>query len=167
MISQEFKMPIFGVGPIYVITCLILTIAGIWLHLNGCIYQGKIIKGKMFFIIAAIFMILLGIYLWIQAVIVQKINKTVTEKKLITTGVYSIVRNPVYSAFIFIFIFTGILLFTTNYILLILPFVFWAFLTILMKNTEEKWLKNEFGEEYEIYLKKVNRVIPRIRRKEN
>ena len=163
MKSQEFKMPIFGVGPIYVITCLILTIAGIWLHLNGCIYQGKIIKGKMFFIIAAIFMILLGIYLWIQAVIVQKINKKVTEKKLITTGVYSIVRNPVYSAFIFIF--TGLLLFTANYILLILPFVFWVFLTILMKNTEEKWLKNEFGEEYEIYLKQVNRVIPRIRRK--
>ena len=163
MISQEYKMPIFGVGPIYVITCLILTIAGIWLHLNGCIYQGKIIKGKMFFIIAAIFMILLGIYLWIQAVIVQKINKKVTEKKLITTGVYSIVRNPVYSAFIFIF--TGLLLFTANYILLKLPFVFWAFLTILMKNTEEKWLKNEFGEEYEIYLKQVNRVIPRIRRK--
>ena len=138
MKSQEFKMPIFGVGPIYVITCLILTIAGI-------------------------FMIILGLYLWIQAVIVQKINKKVTEKKLITTGVYSIVRNPVYSAFIFIF--TGLLLFTANYILLILPFVFWAFLTILMKNTEEKWLKNEFGEEYEIYLKQVNRVIPRIRRK--
>ena len=163
MKSQEFKMPIFGVGPIYVITCLIFTIAGIWLHLNGYIYQGKMIKGKIFFIIAGIFMILLGIYLWIQAVIVQKINKKVTEKKLITTGVYSIVRNPVYSAFIFIF--TGILLFTANYILLILPFIFWAFLTILMKNTEEKWLKNEFGKEYEIYLKQVNRVIPRIRRK--
>ena len=163
MKSQEFIMPIFGVGPIYVITCLILTIAVIWLHLNGYIYQGEIIKGKIFFIIAAIFMTLLGIYLWIQAVIVQKINKKVTEKKLITTGVYSIVRNPVYSAFIFIF--TVLLLFTANYILLILPFVFWAFLTILMKNTEEKWLKNEFGEEYEIYLKQVNRVIPRIRRK--
>ena len=165
MKSQEFKMPLFGVGPIYVITCLILTIAGIWLHLNGYIYQGELSQGKIFFIIAGIFMILLGIYLWIQAVIVQKINKKITEKKLITTGVYSIVRNPVYSAFIFIF--TGLLLFIANYILLILPFVFWAFLTILMKNTEEKWLKNEFGEEYEIYLKQVNRVIPRIRRKEN
>lgn len=165
MKSQGFEMPIFGVGPIYVITCLILTIAGICLHLNGYIYQGKLRQGKIFFNIAGIFMIILGIYLWIQAVIIQKINKKVSEKKLITTGVYSIVRNPVYSAFTFIF--TGLLLFTTNYILLILPFVFWAILTILMKNTEEKWLKNEFGEEYEIYLKKVNRVIPRIRRKEN
>lgn len=48
MKSQEFKMPIFGVGPIYVITCLILTIAGIWLHLNEYIYQGKMIKAKYF-----------------------------------------------------------------------------------------------------------------------
>ena len=106
---------------------------------------------------------MLGLYLWIEAVIIQKINKKVKENKLITTGVYGIVRNPVYSAFLFIF--TAILLFTSNYILLILPFVFWAFLTILMKNTEEKWLKNEFGKEYEEYLKEVNRVIPWLRNK--
>ena len=96
---------------------------------------------------------------------VQKINKKVKEKKLITSGVYGFVRNPVYSAFIFIF--TGILLLTANYILLILPFVFWAYLTILMKNTEERWLKNEFGKEYEIYLNEVNRAIPWFRRKNN
>lgn len=48
MKSQEFKMPIFGVGPIYVITCLILTISGIWLHLNGYIYQGEIISINIF-----------------------------------------------------------------------------------------------------------------------
>ena len=163
MKSQEFKMPAFGVGPIYVITCLILTIGGICLHLKGYLYQGELNKGKIIFIIAGILLILFGIYLWLQAVIVEEINKKVKEKKLITSGVYSIVRNPVYSAFIFIF--TGILLLTANYILLILPFIFWVLLTILMKNTEEKWLKNEFGKEYEIYLKQVNRVIPQIRRK--
>ncbi|WP_019124357.1 methyltransferase family protein [Peptoniphilus grossensis] len=165
MKSQEFKMPAFGVGPIYVITCLILTIGGIYLHLKGYLYRGELGEGKIIFFIGGILSILLGIYLWVQAVIVEKINKSVKEKKLITSGVYSIIRNPVYSAFIFIF--TGILLLTANYILLILPFIFWIFLTILMKNTEEKWLKNEFGKEYEIYLKEVNRVIPWIRRKSN
>ena len=163
MKSQEFKMPAFGVGPLYVITCLILTIGGICLHLKGYLYQGELNKGKIIFIIAGILLILFGIYLWLQAVIVEKINKKVKEKKLITSGVYSFVRNPVYSAFIFIF--TGSLLLTANYFLLILPFIFWAFLTILMKNTEEKWLKNEFGKEYEIYLKEVNRVIPWIRKR--
>ena len=163
MKSQEFKMPAFGVGPIYVITCLILTIGGICLHLKGYLYQGELREGKIFFLIAGTLLILFGIFLWVQAVIVEKINKKVKEKKLITSGVYSIVRNPVYSAFIFIF--TGSLLLTANYILLILPFIFWVLLTILMKNTEEKWLKNEFGKEYEIYLKEVNRVIIWFRRK--
>lgn len=158
MKSQEFKMPAFGVGPMYVFTCLILTIVALCLHFKGYLYQGEVNKGKIIFIIAGILLILFGIYLWLQAVIVEKINKKVKEKKLITSGVYSFVRNPVYSAFIFIF--TGSLLLTANYFLLILPFILWAFLTILMKNTEEKWLKNEFGKEYEIYLKEVNRVIP-------
>lgn len=165
MKSQEFKMPAFGVGPIYVFTCLILTIVALCLHFKGYLYQGEVNKGKIIFIIGGILLILFGIYLWLQAVIVEKINKKVKEKKLITSGVYSFVRNPVYSAFIFIF--TGTLLLKANYFLLILPFIFWAFLTILMKNTEEKWLKNEFEKEYEIYLKEVNRVIPWIRRKSN
>nr|WP_072537617.1 isoprenylcysteine carboxylmethyltransferase family protein [Anaerococcus mediterraneensis] len=163
MKSKEFKMPTFGVGPIYVISCLILTIAGICLHLKGYLYRGELREGKIIFVMAGILLILSGIYLWVQAVLVQKINKKVKENKLITTGVYGLVRNPVYSAFTFIF--TGILLLAGNYFLLILPIVFWAFLTILMKNTEEKWLKNEFGIEYETYLKEVNRVIPWVRNK--
>lgn len=133
MKSQEFKMPAFGVGPIYVFTCLILTIVALCLHFKGYLYQGEVNKGKIIFIIGGILLILFGIYLWLQAVIVEKINKKVKEKKLITSGVYSFVRNPVYSAFIFIF--TGTLLLRANYFLLILPFIFWAFLTILMKNT--------------------------------
>ena len=165
MKSQEFNMPAFGVGPIYVITCLILEVVGIFLHLKGYFCAGELREGKISFIIIGTLLILFGIYLWVQAVLVEKINKKVKEKKLITSGVYSLVRNPVYSAFIFIF--TGILLLTANLYLLILPFVFWFFLTILMKNTEEKWLKNEFGKEYEIYLKEVNRVIPWFRRKSN
>lgn len=163
--SKKIKMPTFGVGPIYVITCLVLTIAGICIHIKGYLHQGELSKWRILFAIPAIFLISFGIYLWVQAVIVQKINKEVKNNKLITTGVYSIVRNPVYSAFISIF--TGVLLLTANYILLILPFIFWALLTILMKNTEEKWLRNEFGKEYEEYLRKVNRIIPWIKRNEN
>lgn len=89
---KEFKMPVFGVGPVYVIACLILTILGICFHLKGYLYQGELIEGKIVFIIAGIVLILLGIYLWIQAVMVQKINKKVKENKLITKGVYALVR---------------------------------------------------------------------------
>lgn len=165
MKSQAFKMPAFGVGPIYVITCLLLTIAGLYLHFKGYLSQGELRASKVIFIIIGISFILFGIALWIQAVIVQKINQKVKENQFITTGVYRLVRNPVYSAFLLIF--TGILLATANYILLILPFVFWVFLTLLMKHTEEKWLSNQFGKEYEDYCNQVNRVLPCVRRKKH
>ena len=85
MKSKEFKMPTFGVGPVYVITCLILTIVGICLHIKGYLYLGELRSGKIIFIIIGILFILFGLYLWVQAVLVQKINKKVKENKLITT----------------------------------------------------------------------------------
>ena len=81
MKSKEFKMPSFGVGPIYVITCLILTIAGICLHIGGYLYRGELRGGQIIFITAGILLILSGIYLWTQAVIVQKINKKEMEER--------------------------------------------------------------------------------------
>ena len=158
MSSKDFKLPIFGVGPLYVVLCLILTILGLILHFKGLITFGEFNGSKLIFKVAGVIFILFGAYLWIAAVIVKKINTSVMEKKLITDGVYAIVRNPVYTAFLFVF--TGILLFTANIILLILPCVFWLFLTVLMKMTEEKWLRNAFGKEYDIYCSEVNRVIP-------
>lgn len=158
MKSKDFKMPAFGVGPFYVISCLLLTIVGLYLHFNGFLSAGEYKREKTIFIIIGLISILCGLYLWIQAVIIDKINKKVRENKLITTGVYSLVRNPVYTAFIFIF--TGIIFMAANFFLLILPLVFWIFLTILMKYTEEKWLMKKFGKKYELYCSEVNRTIP-------
>lgn len=110
-----------------------------------------------------IVLILVGIILWIKSVIFQKISEEIKSGHLVTCGIYSIVRNPIYSAFTFIF--TGILLIASNLYLLIIPFIFWLYLTILLKFTEEKWLKEKFGEEYILYCKRVNRVIPWFRKK--
>lgn len=158
MREKDFKMPAFGVGPIYVITCFCLTVAGILLSHNGFLRAGLCMQGKVFFKVAGILSVLFGARLWIAAVLVEKINLKVRETKLITTGVYGVVRNPVYSAFLFVF--TGTLLFASNFLLLLLPFIYWGFLTVLMKQTEEKWLLRQFGEEYAAYCRKVNRVIP-------
>lgn len=157
------KMPIFGVGPIYVGVCLILTIAGIILNKVGLIKTGQIRGNNLIFALISAIFIIFGIYLWIGAVVVKKINQKVKEEKLITDGVFSIVRNPVYSAFLFIF--TGILIYQKNAWLLILPFIYWLFMSILMKKTEEVWLKEKFKNEYEDYMKKVNRVIPWLKKK--
>ena len=36
----------------------------------------------------------------------------------------------------------------------------WLIMTIALKNTEEKWLLDLYGNEYEEYKKRVNRCIP-------
>ena len=163
MKDKDFKMPAFGVGPMYVFICLCLTVAGLRLSHGGYLAAGFCSRGKIIFTAAGILFVLTGAALWFMAVVVEKINVKAREAKLATSGVYGLVRNPVYSAFIFIF--TGILLFEANYFLFLLPIVFWIFLTVLMKNTEEKWLLREFSEEYAAYCREVNRVIPWFRKK--
>lgn len=156
--KRIFKGSAFGVGPIYVLLCLCFTIIGLCLRAKGFLSGGEIKQGSLFFYITGFAFLVFAVYLWAGAVIVEKINKKAKEGTLVTSGVYGIVRNPIYTAFLFLF--TALLLFARNYILLLLPPVFWIFLTILLKNTEEKWLKETFGKEYELYCKNVNRIIP-------
>lgn len=103
-------------------------------------------------------LIILGLYLWGYANFKTKIESHIKENTLATDGVYSIVRNPIYSAFFLVC--TGILLFPANLILLILPVLFYFYMTVIIKNTEEKWLKALYGNEYAEYCRNVNRCIP-------
>lgn len=158
MTKEPKRLPVFGVGPMYVITCLCLTLAGLILHYKGYLQAGYIESMKIPCIVVGVLFIILGVWLWVQSVIIQSISKEITQGKLVTNGVYAIVRNPIYSAFLFIF--SGVLLFASNYFLLVLPFIFFVFLTLLMKHTEERWLTERFGKEYVDYCHRVNRVIP-------
>ena len=149
MVSNSRKkdhLPIFGAGPAYVITIVALTIAGIVLSQLGILPYLRTVC------------FIVGIWLWVSAAIKEKLQDKIVANKLVTTGVYSVVRHPIYSAFAFVL--TGILLIYSNLYLLLLPFIYWAFLTVLMKVTEEKWLVDQFGKEYENYCRKVNRCIP-------
>ena len=59
----------------------------------------------------------------------------------------------------------GILLIMGNIFFLPLFFFYWIFMTVLMEYTEEKWLKNLYGREYEDYCGRVNRCIPLPKKK--
>lgn len=159
--KENKHLSVLGVGPLYVISILILTIIALILNQLNVVYKIKVLN--KFLIILAIISILIAISLWVSAVLFSKVRTKIKENTLVTTGVYSIVRNPIYSAFLFLF--TGILLFTRNLYLLIFPLIFWIYLTYLLKETEEKWLKDKFKEEYQKYMKKVNRIIPNIFKK--
>lgn len=99
-----------------------------------------------------------GIYLWYCANFKSRLFDNITENKLVTTGVYSIVRNPIYRAFLLAC--TGAVCIANNVVLFAIPVLCWSFMTIVLKLSEEKWLKNLYGDEYVQYCKKVNRCIP-------
>ena len=156
--DEKKHLPIYGVGPMYSISIVILTILGEFLSIIGKLDTGKIDILRIPFFIIGIILIILGAVFWVRANFESRIGENIRRNNLVQTGVYAYVRNPVYSAFLMIC--SGVLLLEGNLWLLILPIIFWLCLTILMKNTEEKWLSALYGEEYSNYCKRVNRCIP-------
>ncbi len=58
------------------------------------------------------------------------------------------------------FICIGASLFACNLWLLVLPFIFWGLMALMMSLTEEKWLRDRYGAEYDAYRERVNRTWP-------
>ena len=162
--NQE-HLPVMGVGPVCIAIMIAFTAAGIALVKFNMLTSGDVGGGviAVLFVIVGILCIAGGIILWYAAVFSAKIDITIKSNRLETGGVYAIVRNPIYSAFLFICI--GALLFCRNWYVLILPPLFWVYLTVFMRLTEEQWLTERFGDEYAAYCRRVNRFIPWKRRK--
>lgn len=155
--NEKKHMSYFGVGPIYVTLILTITITAVYIGKMEQFYIGVISIMKVPLYIVGVILIALGVILWIQAVLISKIDKNIAQNKLVTTGAYAWVRNPIYSAFSIIF--TGVLCLQNNLFLSIFPFVYWMLMSILVRK-EEVVLEKTFGQEYLIYKSKVNRCIP-------
>ena len=155
---EKGHLPILGVGPLYVITIILMTIISIILSATRFIPVITFTNMRWIFILIGILCFIIGITLWLKAVIIDRLDAHIIKNELVTTGVYAYVRNPVYSAFMFVC--TGLLLIYGNRVLLVLPIIYWGFMTVLMKLTEEKWLEDLYGKEYVQYRQRVNRCIP-------
>ena len=155
---EKGHLPILGVGPLYVVTIIMMTIISITLSATGIIPVITFANFQWIFILIGILCFIIGITLWLKAVIIDRLDAHIIKNELVTTGVYAYVRNPVYSAFMFVC--TGVLLIYGNLVLLVLPIIYWGFMTVLMKLTEEKWLEDLYGKEYVQYRQRVNRCIP-------
>ena len=155
---KKNHLPILGVGPMYVITIILMTVISIILSTTRMIPIITFTNIRLIFVLIGILCFIIGITLWLKAVIIDRLDTHIIKNELVTTGVYAYVRNPVYSAFMFVC--TGVLLIYGNLVLLVLPIIYWGFMTVLMKLTEEKWLEDLYGKEYVQYRQRVNRCIP-------
>ena len=82
------------------------------------------------------------------------------DHKLITKGPYKYIRHPMYTQ-IWIWVICQWLI-LSNWAVGIVGVLTWAILYIVRIPDEEKMMIEEFGQEYEEYMKKTGRIIPGV-----
>jgi protein-S-isoprenylcysteine O-methyltransferase Ste14 len=92
-----------------------------------------------------------------------RVAETHKTNKIVTTGVYSIVRHPQYLGGLLAHVGISFLL-SAWYSLLSTPLM--VLLVYIISRKEEKELIREFGKEYEDYTEKVPMLTPRLRRRQ-
>ena len=152
------KLPLFGVGPYLIYGIALLN--AVVLIMTTYVFKIGILDGiwTIIFRICGACILLLGIVIWYIGAMWSGMDENITENKLKTDGIYAWLRNPMYTGWWFLII--GISFMWHNYWMLPMIIVDWIILTIVLKNTEEKWLFNVYGDEYVKYTKRVNRCIP-------
>jgi protein-S-isoprenylcysteine O-methyltransferase Ste14 len=138
------KLPLFGIGPYMIFGMGLVTLIGIILF--GYVFKIGILETPwiMVFRITGAALIVSGIFIWFTGAV--------------PNGIYAWVRNPMYSGWWIAF--AGITIMWHNIWMFVLPVINWIIMTIILINSEEKWLSDLYGAEYETYKTKVNRCIP-------
>jgi protein-S-isoprenylcysteine O-methyltransferase Ste14 len=152
------KLPLFGVGP-WLIGGITLFDAVV-LYFVSHVYKIGIIEGvwAWIFRILGIILSVLGIAIWYTGSILSGMDENIRDNKLKTDGIYAWVRNPMYTGFWFAI--TGITFLWSNLFMLLTFLIGWTIITVVLINTEEKWLLDVYGNEYAEYKKRVNRCFP-------
>jgi protein-S-isoprenylcysteine O-methyltransferase Ste14 len=125
------------------------------------LYPLPVIERPLSIIISAIFFVYAGLTAGLAFYYMIKIGTNVDVRKpakaIVTVGVYTYTRNPMYLSMVILLIaFT--FLFNALWIAISIPF----FIIIMQKGVierEESYLENKFGEEYLRYKKRVRRWI--------
>ena len=111
--------------------------------------------------IISVFFMVLGAWFGIKGVkqTTLKVAETHRTEKIVTTGVYSIVRHPQYLGGLLAHMGVSFLL-SALYSLLVTPLI--VVIVYFLSKKEEEELIKEFGKEYNDYRKKVPMLLPRI-----
>ena len=161
-IKDGQKLPLFGIGPYLISGIGSVTLIGIILSI--IVFKFGILEGvwTWLFRITGALLIVAGIAVWYIGAVRSNMDESITENKLQTGGIYAWVRNPMYSGWWMLI--SGVGLMWHNYMIIPFFIINWIIMTIVLKKTEEKWLHDLYGQEYEEYKQKVNRCIPWIPR---
>jgi protein-S-isoprenylcysteine O-methyltransferase Ste14 len=148
-------MNIIGQGGKIILFMLPALIAAIWAH--TALPQVAALPDWLAFSRVLGFVLLVpGLVLWGMAV--AQLLSGFPQGKLVTSGAYGVVRNPIYSSVAF-FILPAVSLITQTWVYAAVA-VFLYTGVMLFIGKEEAMLRAAFGKEYEAYLKRVDRMVP-------
>ena len=153
--KKQNDMNIVGQGGKIILFMLPSLIAAVCIH----IYLPQIAalpEGISFIKPLGFILLLPGVTLWGAAVI--QLLTGFSKGKLVTTGAYGIVRNPIYSSVTF-FVLPAVALMTLTWVYLVASVFLYTGVMIFI-GEEEKQLTNAFGKRYVDYLSGVDRLIP-------
>jgi protein-S-isoprenylcysteine O-methyltransferase Ste14 len=152
-------MNILGIGPLLVIVGGIAIIVILIIqNLCGLVVIVSSSWQQAFRVIGVIFLVI-GLWFWSSSAVL--IKKAFGSHRLETSGVYRLSRNPMYAGFI-VFIIPGIAFVTGNLLIVFVSVLMFVCFKFLIKK-EEEFLRREFGNEFEIYSRKVAQLIPFIK----
>jgi protein-S-isoprenylcysteine O-methyltransferase Ste14 len=153
--KKQHGMNIVGQGGKIILFMLPSLIAAIWVHTY--LPQIAALPERIRFIqpVGYVFL-LLGLILWGAAVI--QLMTGFPKGKLVTSGAYGVVRNPIYASVTF-FILPAVALLTLTWVYCVTSVFLYAGVMIFI-GKEEQQLTQAFGKEYESYLARVDRLVP-------
>jgi protein-S-isoprenylcysteine O-methyltransferase Ste14 len=150
------KMTHFGVGPVVFGSGIVYDLlAGSATHLWPDIFLIRAIPVGIL-AGAGIVLLILGVPMWAMGV--WTIVHAFRRGELVTSGVFGLVRHPIYSAWI-VFIFPGIALLCRSWLMFGASVVSYAILKLLIWR-EDQYLEETFGQAYLDYRAKVNEIVP-------
>ena len=155
---ESGKMTSWGGGPKFaLISLVVLLFIG---FVNFYFFPVLALPFDLLRFSAGVALIALGVAMCLVAAV--QVHKAFDKGKLVTSGLYAYLRNPVYAAFILL-IAPGLILVTGLLLLIVLPFVMYALVRFLIAD-EDRYLEEKFGQEYLEYKKRVNSIIPKFSR---
>jgi len=99
-----------------------------------------------------------GITIGLEYIVRGGLYRQIYADKLVTTGIYSICRNPMYFGNILILLGVGMFANSALFVCLTIPIFMFLYASIIL--AEQSFLENKFGEEYKLYKQNVNAIIP-------
>jgi protein-S-isoprenylcysteine O-methyltransferase Ste14 len=84
----------------------------------------------------------------------------VYAEDLVTSGIFSHCRNPLYVGNVLMLFGVGVLANSLVYVFVIMPLFFFIYQAIVL--AEENFLRNKFGPSFDEYCRRVNRWVPNL-----